>query len=226
MYKKFNYTELTRENINNERKYLTPEGLKIPSVTTILDKTKPLESKFKLNEWKKRVGFENAALISAQSSSRGTKMHKFLEDYISTGFLDNSTVDNDNVDSYEMAKVIAENGLVKCNEYWGVEINLYYENMYAGTTDLICMHDNKPCILDFKQSNKPKKKEWIEDYFLQLTAYAEAHDSLYKTKINKGVILMCTPDKFFQEFIIEGDEFEYYKDKWFDRVEKYYRTFL
>jgi genome maintenance exonuclease 1 len=98
--------------------------------------------------------------------------------------------------------------------------------MYAGTTDLICLHENKPCILDFKQANKPKKKEWIEDYFLQLTAYAEAHDFLFNTKIDKGVILMCTQDKMFQEFIIEGDEFEYYKDKWFDRVTEYYTQLL
>lgn len=226
MYTKFDYKALTRETLQNERKYNIPNGIKVPSVTTILDKTKPLEAKMKLLEWKKRQGFEQAAKITAQASARGTKMHKFLEDYIMTGQMDESLIDDLSINSYEMAQIIVNNGLVKCNEFWGVEVGLYYQNMYAGTTDLICLHENKPCILDFKQANKPKKKEWIEDYFLQLTAYAEAHDFLFNTKIDKGVILMCTQDKMFQEFIIEGDEFEYYKDKWFDRVTEYYTQLL
>jgi hypothetical protein len=224
---KFNYVTLDRENIDGERKYVIPTGHKIPSVTTILDKTKSQEKIIALENWKKRQGEERAKEITSIASSRGTRMHKFIEDYIKTGIIPESGSNPYGKQGHRMAKTIIENGLVNCNEYWGNEISLYYKNIYAGTTDLIGIHNNVPAIMDFKQSNKLKKKEWIEDYFLQLTAYAEAHDELYGTKIRKGVILMCTyEENIYQEFIIENDEFEYYKDKWFERVEKYYTQLL
>ena len=83
-------------------------------------------------------------------------------------------------------------------------------------------HNGKDSIIDFKQSNKPKRREWIEDYCLQLSAYTMAHNAVYGTAIEKGVIMMVTPDNYYQEFIIEDDEWDIYESKMWDRVEEYY----
>jgi genome maintenance exonuclease 1 len=115
-----------------------------------------------------------------------------------------------------MAQTIISNGLSKCNEFWGTEISLFYPKIYAGTTDLVGIHDGSEAIMDHKQTNKPKKREWIEDYFIQLAAYAAAHNEVYKTKIRKGVIFMCSADNQYQEFILEGADF----------VEQYYMQFI
>jgi genome maintenance exonuclease 1 len=125
-----------------------------------------------------------------------------------------------------MAQSIINQGLVKCNEYWGTEVPLYYPKIYAGTTDLVGVHDGDEAIMDHKQTNKPKKREWIEDYFVQLAAYANAHNEVHGTKIRKGVIFMCSADNLYQEFILEGTEFDKYTEIWFGRVEKYYMQFL
>jgi genome maintenance exonuclease 1 len=121
-----------------------------------------------------------------------------------------------------MAQTIIDMGLSKCQEFWGTEVSLYFPEVYAGTTDLVGVHDNIECIMDHKQTNKPKKREWIDDYFLQLAAYATAHNEVYGTKIRKGVIFMCSADNQYQEFIVEGVEFDKYVDGWFKRVEEYY----
>jgi genome maintenance exonuclease 1 len=125
-----------------------------------------------------------------------------------------------------MAQQIIEQGLVKCNEYWGTEVPLYFPKIYAGTTDLCGVHDGSDAIMDHKQTNKLKRREWIDDYFVQLAAYANAHNEVHGTKIRKGVIFMCTADVVYQEFIIEGTEFDKYSDMWFKRVEQYYMKFL
>lgn len=223
---KFNYAALERETVNGSRKYLTPDGNKLPSVTTILDATKSEEQRRSLFEWKKRVGEKKATEITTEAAGRGTRMHKFLEDYIKAGSLSRAGSNPYSIQSHQMAQAIITNGLSKCNEFWGTEVSLYYPEVYAGTTDLVGIHGGKPAIMDFKQTNKPKKREWIGDYFLQLTAYANAHDALYGTKINKGVVFMCDPTGAYQEFIIEGDEFINWSDQWFARVETYYRKFL
>lgn len=223
---KFNYTTYNRQTINGERKYLTPDGEKLPSVTTILEFTKPEERKKALREWKNRVGHTKAAEITAEASGRGTRMHKFLEDYVKTGIINSPGSNPYSIQSHTMAQTIINQGLSKCNEYWGTEVSLYYPQIYAGTTDLVGVHDNAECIMDFKQTNKLKKREWIEDYFLQLAAYSQAHNEVYNTKINKGVIFMCSADNIYQEFIIEGNEFTQYTDKWFKRVEEYYKQYL
>jgi hypothetical protein len=86
---------------------------------------------------------------------------------------------------------------------------------------VVCTWDENR-IIDFKQSNKPKKEEWIEDYYYQLVAYATAHNEVYKTNIDQGVILMCTPDCFFQRFILNGKRFREYQQLWLERVNRYY----
>jgi genome maintenance exonuclease 1 len=221
---KYNYVPLLRETINGSRKYATPDGEKLPSVTTILDATKSEESKQALNNWRKRVGVQKAQEITTEAAGRGTRMHKWLEDYIKTGVLNEPGSNPYSLQSHQMAQSIINQGLVKCSEYWGTEVPLYYPKIYAGTTDLVGVHDGSEAIMDHKQTNKPKKREWIDDYFVQLAAYANAHNEVHGTKIRKGVIFMCSADNLYQEFILEGPEFVKYTDIWFKRVEQYYLT--
>lgn len=223
---KFNYQPLPRIEIEGKRRYATPDGEKLPSVTTILDATKSEESKQALNNWRKRVGAVQAQAITTEAAGRGTRMHKWLENYIKTGETGEPGSNPYSIQSHTMAHSIISQGLVKCNEYWGTEVPLYFPKVYAGTTDLCGVHDGSEAIMDHKQTNKPKKREWIDDYFVQLAAYANAHNELYGTKIRKGVIFMCDPNAMYQEFIIEGTEFDKYTDMWFKRVEQYYMQFL
>jgi len=223
---KFNYVELKRETIEGSRKYVTPDGFKVPSVTTVLDATKSEESKKALHEWRKRVGVEKAQQITTEAAGRGTRMHKWLENYVKTGETGEPGSNPYSLQSHQMAQSIINKGLVKCNEYWGTEVPLYFPKVYAGTTDLAGVHDGDEAIMDHKQTNKPKKREWIEDYFVQLAAYANAHNEVHGTKIRKGVIFMCSAANEYQEFIIEGNEFDQWSNRWFERLDKYYSQFL
>ena len=223
---KFPYIELKREQTNGSRKYVTPDGYKVPSVTTILDATKPEESKKALFEWRKRVGEKRATEITVEAAGRGTRMHKWLETYIKTGVTGDPGSNPYSIQSHQMAQSIINKGLIKCNEFWGTEVSLYFPQIYAGTTDLVGVHDGSEAIMDHKQSNKFKKREWIEDYFLQLAAYATAHNEVHGTSIRKGVIFMCTADNVYQEFIIEDLEFDSYVQKWYNRLEEYYTKLL
>ena len=219
---KFNYVSINKETINGERKYATPDGEKLPSVTTILSATTPQEKKQALQEWRNRVGPKRAQEITTEAAGRGTRMHKWLEDYIKTGQIGQPGSNPYSVQSHQMAQSIINQGLNKCSEFWGTEVPLYFPKIYAGTTDLVGIHDGSEAIMDHKQTNKPKKREWIEDYFLQLAAYATAHNEVHGTKIRKGVIFMCSAANEYQEFIVEGNEFDEWSDKWFRRLEQYY----
>jgi hypothetical protein len=205
---------------------MTPDGHAVPSVTTILDATKPEEAKQALREWRKRVGETKAKEITAEAAGRGTRMHKFLENHVKTGNTGEPGSNPYSKQSHQMAQTIINKGLSNCQEFWGTEVSLYFPEVYAGTTDLVGVHDNSEAIMDHKQTNKPKKREWIDDYFLQLAAYATAHNEVWGTNIRKGVVFMCSADNQYQEFIVEGKEFDYYKDKWFVRLEEYYKQFL
>lgn len=230
---KFNYHELSRTTEEGRRLYSTPDGSRVPSVTTILDKTKPEEKKQALNEWRKRVGVENAQKITTEAANRGTRMHTYLEDYIKQGQLKERGSNPFGWASHAMAQTVIEDGLKNVNEIWGVEIPLYFPKLYAGTTDGCGLHLNEESILDYKQTNKPKKTEWIEDYYLQLTAYALAHNEVYGTNIRKGVVLMCVKPPVdemgnplarpqYQEFILKPEDFDYWADQWWRRLEQYY----
>ena len=223
---KFKYEPIKRIDTPEGRRYATPDGNKLPSVTTILDATKSEESKKALMEWRKRVGPQKAQEITTEAAGRGTRMHKWLEDYIKTGVIGEPGSNPYSLQSHKMAQSIILQGLSKCNEYWGTEVPLYFPSIYAGTTDLCGVHDGSEAIMDHKQTNKPKKREWIDDYFVQLAAYANAHNEVHGTKIRKGVIFMCSAANEYQEFILEGPEFVKYTDIWFSRVEQYYMKFL
>lgn len=230
---KFIYQSLERKTENGSRRYATPDGEKLPSVTTILDATKPVERVKSLMEWKRRVGKEKAQQITTEAANRGTKMHTFLESYIKEGTVTSKPQNPFHHASWVMADRVINDGLRHCNEFWGIEVPLYFPKIYAGTTDCVGIHANQPSIIDFKQTNKPKRREWIEDYFLQLCAYAAAHNEIHQTNIRRGVVMMCvkpevdargiiTSEPQYQEFILEGEEFDKYDQMWWRRVEQYY----
>lgn len=223
---KYNYVSINKVNVDGSRKYATPDGEKLPSVTTILTATQPIEKQQALNEWRNRVGHKQAQAITTEAANRGTRMHKFIEDYIKNGALSESGSNPYSIQSHKMADSIIKQGLINCSEFWGTEVPLYFPKVYAGTTDLVGIHDGSESIMDHKQTNKPKKREWIDDYFIQLAAYATAHNEVHGTKIRKGVIFMCDPNAVYQEFILEGEEFDKYQDIWFKRLEEYYTKFL
>jgi len=188
---KFNYVALPRQTIDGVRKYATPDGNKLPSVTTILDATKTEESKQALFEWRRKVGAERAQAITTEAANRGTRMHSYLEEYVKTGAIKDRGSNPYSWASHAMATEVVKQGLSKVDEFWGTEVPLYFPQVYAGTTDCAGIHLGMQSILDFKQTNKPKKREWIDDYMLQLCAYAEAHNELHGTNIRRRVIMMC-----------------------------------
>ena len=218
---KFRYPKTVREAIEGKRHYNINDKEKLPSVTTILSSTESEEKRQKLAEWRERVGQATAEKITEESAARGTAMHKILEKYIlQQGYLDLTNVGRE---AHNMAIRVIEQGLCNVPEYYGTECTLYYPGLYAGQTDLVAIHKGQDAIIDFKQTNKPKRREWIEDYCLQLAAYAMAHNFIYKTEITKGVVMMCSKDNYYQEFIIEGNEFKDYKHNFLRRVDEYYK---
>jgi genome maintenance exonuclease 1 len=217
---KFVYPKSTRSIIQGSRHYVVNEE-NLPSVTTILKATESEEKKAKLAEWKQRVGYKQAEIISREATRRGSSMHDYLEKFL-LGKL-NMNLLGDNALEKMMADQIIENGLRnKLNEIWGCEATLYYPGKYAGAADCIGVYENKETIIDFKQSNKPKKEEWIYEYFLQLSAYSLAHDQVYGSNISQGVILLCTKDNIFQRFIIDVDTLKNYQDQFLKKVEQFY----
>jgi len=230
LIQKFNYAPLARESVEGKRHYALPDGSRVPSVTTILEKTKPEEKKQALQNWRNRVGHERAQQITNEAANRGTRMHTYLERYVKGDDIGELPSNPFAQPSWFMAAKVILEGLCNADEYWGSEVPLYYSGLYAGTTDLVGVWKGAPAIMDFKQTNKPKKREWIEDYFLQLAAYAEAHNDTYGTDINTGVILMCAKpatendDPVYQEFILEPKDYAYWRDQWMRRVELYYLT--
>ena len=218
--KKYTYSNLQKVTDRSGERHYSLDGEKVPSVTTILDKTKSQKAKDSLNAWRERVGYSEASRISRESTLRGDKMHKYLEDALHGEQSLDFEIFND--EEKKMSEVIINQGLnKKLDEIWGCETPLYYPNSHAGTTDLCGIYDNEESIIDFKSSTKTKKWEWITDYFLQTCAYALAHNLQHDTNITQGVILMCTPNLEFQEFIIKDNEFLWYQKKFMERVDQY-----
>jgi ATP-dependent exoDNAse (exonuclease V) beta subunit len=217
----YRYPKTVREMVEGQRHYILNKE-KLPSVTTILSATQSAEKRESLAKWRERVGEAEATRIVDSAGARGTAMHKILEKYIlGEGYLDETTVGKQ---AHNMALQVIQSGLSNLTEYYGTECTLYYPGLYAGQTDLVAIHKGEDAIIDFKQTNKPKRREWIEDYCLQLAAYAMAHNFIYKTKITKGVVMMCSKDNYYQEFVIEGAEFQKYKHNFLRRVDEYYKN--
>jgi genome maintenance exonuclease 1 len=234
LIQKYDYTPISRDTVEGKRLYTLPDGSRVPSVTTILDRTKPQEKRDALENWKKRVGTQAAQQITTEAAGRGTRMHKFLEDYVKNDrHMPEPGSNPFSKQAHNMAQQIVEHGLKNADEIWGIEVPLYVPGLYAGTTDACGVYHGQPTILDYKQTNKPKKKEWIEDYFLQLCAYAAAHNEVHGTDIRQGAILMAVAPKEiepgifeqaeFQTWTLSGNEWTIWMDRWFDRVEQYYK---
>lgn len=217
----YDYKELQRTTVDGKRLYMNPWGDPVPSVTTILDATKPLEKVQALANWRQRVGEENAKQITKEAAGVGTVMHAILENYIK-----NQEYDPGNNLVHQQAKTMAaeviRNIEPSLNEVWGSEVNLCYPQVYAGTTDLVGVWKGKPAIMDFKQTNKPKKREWIDDYFIQGAAYALAHNELYQTNIQTIAIFMCSRAGEWQLFEVEADEFGHWSLMWTEKLQTYY----
>jgi len=204
--------------VTRKRMYKTPDGESLPSVTTILSATKDMTH---LNEWRKRIGFEKAQQITTEAAGVGTAMHSNLERFL-IGEQRQPGNNPVHVQANKMADVIIENGLSKMNEIWAMEQSLYYPGLFSGTTDLVGVYDSQPAICDHKQTNKPKKAEWVEDYYIQLVAYATAHNEVYGTNIKRGVIFMCSRDFQYQQFDLLPEDFNKYQDMLLSKVEEYY----
>jgi len=213
---KYNYVSGTRIDDHGSRTY-DINGARLPSVTTILGKTKNQQF---LKDWAAKIGEKEAERIKNHSSQRGTSMHKFLENHITgVGYDDLTWIGQE---AKPMAKKIIEEGLLPVEEYYGSEVTLYYPGLYAGSTDLVCNHNGLDTIIDFKQANRPKKVEWIEDYFLQIAAYCMAHDEAYQSQIRQGIIMVCTPDLYYQEFKFQDADLRAWKHKWLKRLDMYH----
>ena len=210
-----------RLTVSGSRMYAVNQE-KLPSVTSILQATQSEEKKASLANWKARVGVKEANRIKNEASNRGTSMHAFLEKYL-LGQLNLELLEEKNNKSKKMADEIIEHGIKnKLSEIWGTEATLYYPGKYAGTCDACGVYLGQETIIDFKQSNKPKKEEWIEDYYLQLGAYSLAHNVVYNSRITQGIVLLCTIDNLFQDFRIQGKKLEEYQNKFLEKVEKFY----
>jgi hypothetical protein len=218
--KLYEYPKSIRSLIKDERHYEIGSS-KLPSVTTILNVTSSDEKRASLAKWKAKVGEAEAERVKNTAATRGTAMHSYLEYHLNgQGLLDLS---DEGREARNMAQTIIDKGLRDLHEIWGNEVVLHYPDLYAGQTDLVGIYQGRDSIIDFKQTNKPKKDEWITDYYLQGAAYATAHDCIYNTNIEQIVVLMCTPDNFFQRFIINGQRFRDYKSEWLRRVDQYYQ---
>jgi hypothetical protein len=213
---RYEYKSLERVTTPGGRRYIVGEDRALPSVTTILSKTKDMTH---LIKWRQNVGEAEAQRIVTEAAGIGNSMHNNLEKYILGEPMSGAPM------GQILAKLIIKEGLCNVNEIWGSEVGLFSSGLYAGTTDIVGLHNGTPAIMDFKNSRKDKKREWIEDYFMQLAAYALSHNEMYNTNINKGVVMVATRDAKYQEFVIEGDEFTKYENMWANKVCAYYEQY-
>ena len=220
LVQKYNYESLKRED-GETRFYLTPDGQSLPSVTSVLSKTK---DKSFLKAWRQRVGEKAAEKIMADSSQIGTALHLYIEHYVNKhAYQDLTEV---GIQAQKMAQVIIDEGLKDITEVWGSEVHLYYPGKYAGTTDMVGLYKGRPAIIDFKQTNKPKKREWVQDYLMQLAAYAYAHNKIFNTEIDQGVVLMCSRDLLFQRFELTGENFVRAGDAFMKKLDLYNKSII
>ena len=218
---RFIYPKSSRSLVMGRRHYEIGND-KLPSVTTILSQTQSDEKRKSLANWQARVGQHRADRIRDLSAMRGTSMHTYLEGYIKNQrHLDLTALGQE---AGRMADVIIGSGLGELEEVWGTEVTIHYPGLYAGQTDVVGIYNGRESIIDFKQTNKPKQREWIEDYFIQLAAYAMAHNYVYDTKIQSGIILMCSKDCFFQKFEVSDKEFQGYMHAFLKKIDQYYEN--
>ena len=220
LIKKYNYADLKRED-GDVRLYLTPDGESLPSVTSVLNTTK--DRSF-LKKWREKIGEKKAEQIIRDSGRIGTALHLYIEHFVNKH--DYKDLTKIGVQAEKMAKKIIDEAFKDITEVWGSEVHLYYPGKYAGTTDMIGVYKGRPTIIDFKQTNRPKKREWIQDYLMQLSAYAMAHNKLFGTDIDQGVILMCSRDLTFQRFELQGEKFTRAYDAFMKKLDFYSQSII
>ena len=216
---KYSYPALERVEKNEMRFYKDANDDLVPSVTTVLDAT---GDKSGITEWRRKVGPAQADAIVQESTLIGSAVHEAIENYLLGKSWDEFTDDR----SGYIAKSISSKFISSClngiDEVWGLESGLILDGLYAGTADCIGIYKGSPAIIDFKTAKKLKRKDWIEDYFLQCSAYANAHNVMFQTTIKDLVILMVDRDLLFKEFHIKNNEFSLYTDKWKKRLIKFH----
>ena len=192
------------ETINGKRTYVTPDDNVYPSITTVLGEL----SKAAIQKWRKRVGETEANKISGKASRRGTSVHSVCEAYIKNedGYLDGQTPN-----IIELFKTI-EPFLERVDNVHGVELALYSDHFgVAGRTDLIAEFDGVLSIIDYKTSNRIKKKEWCESYFAQGAFYGVAYEELTKIPVSQVVIIIAVDEEHPQLFVEKRDD-------WVDKI--------
>ena len=220
LIKKYNYADLKRED-GDVRLYLTPDGESLPSVTSVLNKTK---DKSFLKKWREKIGEKKAEKIIKDSTQIGTALHLYIERFANGKKYKDLTKIGKKAE--EMAKKIIKEAFPDITDVWGSEVHLYYPKKYAGTTDMVGLYKGKPTIIDFKQSNRPKKREWVQDYLMQLAAYAQAHNQLFNTEIRQGVILMCSRDLTFQRFELLDENFDRAANAFMKKLDFYLESII
>ena len=215
-FNKYTYPSLKRVDLEIGRHYLDSNNNPVPSVTTVLSATS--KSKDGIAQWRNRVGDAEADRIVKQSTDIGSSVHDSIEKYLNGDLWDIF----ENTENEFIAKKIAHkfinDGLKNITEIWGLEVGLVLDNLYAGTADCIGEYNSTPTLIDFKTAKKIKKRDWIEDYFLQGCAYANAHNVMFGSDIQQIVILMVDRDLVFQEFIVRPTEFKILTNKWKRRL--------
>ena len=216
---KYSYSSFRQINGEGPRTY-DVHGIRLPSVTTILSASQSKEKRQSLANWRAREGVTRANKIMNESALRGTSMHKYLENYVlGKGYEDMTDLGQK---AKSMAQKVIDTGFLAIDGYYGSEVTLYYPGLYAGSTDLVCSYNGKEAIVDYKQANRPKRVEWVQDYFLQGAMYVMAHNYVYKSNVEQFVIMMCTPDLYYQQFEIGGFELKKYQHKALERINEYY----
>ena len=216
---KYSYPNLERVEKNDMRFYKDSNNDLVPSVTTVLDTT---GDKSGITQWRRKVGPAQADAIVQESTLIGSAVHEAIENFLLGKSWNDFTEDRNGF----LAKSISSKFISSClngiDEVWGLESGLILDGLYAGTADCIGVYKGLPAIIDFKTAKKLKRKDWIEDYFLQCSAYANAHNVMFETSISNLVILMVDRDLLFKEFHIKKDEFSLYTDKWKKRLIKFH----
>ena len=219
---KFDYPKLQRVDTDIGRHYLDSNNNHVPSVTTVLSGTS--QSKVGIDQWRQRVGDIEADRVIKQSTDIGTAVHESIEKYLNDEEWDFFGADPDQMMAKNITCKFISDGLLGISEVWGLEVGLILDNLYAGTADCIGEINGIPSIIDFKTAKKIKRREWIEDYFLQGCAYANAHNVMFDTNIKQVVILMIDRDLIFKEFTVKGHEFESFTNKWKQKIIQFNRN--
>jgi genome maintenance exonuclease 1 len=220
----FPYETLIQETQDNGiRHYVTAKKDRVPSVTTIISAAKDMTY---IDNWRANIGNEKADQITKESSIIGSHMHDNIEHWLKN----EPPVSGNNImrkTAKKLSEIIIEKGLHKVTEFYGSEVHLYYENLYAGTCDLIGCHSDTISIMDFKNTRKPKTDEMVHGYKMQLAAYGLAHNHLYGTNINKGIIMMVAREQHcfgeYQQWMVEGTDWDTACYDWLKILEDYHK---